>query len=678
MSQTVYLIGKCPLGDPDVKKQRLEDARLFRETRSRSVDPGQHAARRAAPLATSAADSRSHEPHRQKGPDAGAGSPPPDSVDPYYRIIRVDRTLQRPERLSKILEEDGSLVSHSRAQALMRDMERRYGVAGHGEEERKEGAADGGAGAKSGGSSARSSTAMAGGLFKANAVCILGCIKLLQSYTIVFVEESVTVGTIGSHELHSVSKVSMLPLTVEPAKPMLQRMSEWFQPDPGVVAEDRYRLLFEAVQLENESYFSPTYDLTRTLQEQTVQTFRRHGNRQHVVVCSAPSGTEMPRASGSQGAAAPAHEASERATSAPTTAPPLRRRPRAEHMWNSYLAEEMSQIVHSSWITPVVYGYLDQRVFRVMGKLARLTLLGRRLTEFAGTRYLKRGISSFGFVANDVEVEQILEDGTGQMASFVQVRGSVPVSWSQKTSFATAKPKIELDSGPSDIVATRRHFAHLMERYGTPVCVLNLLKKKESSPREVRIGSKFATVVRELNASLPAAFRVQFAALDFDRLQKSEGGNVVDALHDAARWSLVNTGCFVAKQGKMPVRLPRGGAEQPSDGDAGGNSASAAASASTSTEVGEASSRLERWGEAVSRAASREGPIPGLSPLNCLHGSRRQQRKSQPPSGSQLAMALGFPPDAAPHQTDPTTVSSEPRVMRQEQRELNPLAHNWR
>lgn len=45
-------------------------------------------------------------------------------------------------------------------------------------------------------------------------------------------------------------------------------------------------------------------------------------------------------------------------------------------------------------------------------------------------RYKRRGIDEDGHVANYVETEQILSFGEHQMA-FVQIRGSVPVYWSQ-------------------------------------------------------------------------------------------------------------------------------------------------------------------------------------------------------------------------------------------------------
>lgn len=51
-----------------------------------------------------------------------------------------------------------------------------------------------------------------------------------------------------------------------------------------------------------------------------------------------------------------------------------------------------------------------------------MTLIARRSAHFAGTRYLKRGVNEGGYVANDVEVEQLVEDSMGRCSSFVQVR----------------------------------------------------------------------------------------------------------------------------------------------------------------------------------------------------------------------------------------------------------------
>jgi ATP-dependent protease HslVU (ClpYQ) ATPase subunit len=48
-----------------------------------------------------------------------------------------------------------------------------------------------------------------------------------------------------------------------------------------------------------------------------------------------------------------------------------------------------------------------------------MTLIARRSAEFAGVRFLKRGVNEAGYVGNDVETEQIVADlvATGTAAS---------------------------------------------------------------------------------------------------------------------------------------------------------------------------------------------------------------------------------------------------------------------
>lgn len=61
------------------------------------------------------------------------------------------------------------------------------------------------------------------------------------------------------------------------------------------------------------------------------------------------------------------------------------------------------------WITPLIYGYVDQKniIFDVDTK-ASMTLISRRSVKRAGVRYLRRGIDSDGDVANFVETEFIV------------------------------------------------------------------------------------------------------------------------------------------------------------------------------------------------------------------------------------------------------------------------------
>lgn len=60
--------------------------------------------------------------------------------------------------------------------------------------------------------------------------------------------------------------------------------------------------------------------------------------------------------------------------------------------------------------------------------------------------YLKRGVNDHGRVANDVETEQIVLDeeagSCNKMSSVVQMRGSIPLFWSQEASRFSPKPEI--------------------------------------------------------------------------------------------------------------------------------------------------------------------------------------------------------------------------------------------
>lgn len=70
-------------------------------------------------------------------------------------------------------------------------------------------------------------------------------------------------------------------------------------------------------------------------------------------------------------------------------------------------------------------------------------LISRRSRFQAGTRYLRRGIDENGKVANYVETEQIVVYKS-HLFSFVQIRGSIPVFWSQSNSYRyRPPPKIE-------------------------------------------------------------------------------------------------------------------------------------------------------------------------------------------------------------------------------------------
>nr|CAD7259553.1 unnamed protein product [Timema shepardi] len=103
-----------------------------------------------------------------------------------------------------------------------------------------------------------------------------------------------------------------------------------------------------------------------------------------------------------------------------------------------------------------------------------LILISRRSRFRAGTRYKRRGVDEEGKCANYVETEQIVCHHHHHV-SFVQVRGSVPVFWSQPGYKYRPPPRIDKGEVETQI-AFEKHFEEELSIYG-PVTVVNLVEQ---------------------------------------------------------------------------------------------------------------------------------------------------------------------------------------------------------
>jgi len=86
---------------------------------------------------------------------------------------------------------------------------------------------------------------------------------------------------------------------------------------------------------------------------------------------------------------------------------------RSKFCWNAHLAAPLATCLGGDealgrWCIPLVHGSFGSAPLALCGTApATVTLLARRSSRFAGTRYRKRGVSDAGDVANDVETEQV-------------------------------------------------------------------------------------------------------------------------------------------------------------------------------------------------------------------------------------------------------------------------------
>ncbi|MBA0756909.1 hypothetical protein Gotri_020046 [Gossypium trilobum] len=200
-------------------------------------------------------------------------------------------------------------------------------------------------------------------------------------------------------------------------------------------------------------------------------------------------------------------------------------------VWNEFLTRGIrNHLKNTLWTVALVYGFFKQASFSVSGRSFKLMLIARRSRHYAGTRYLKRGVNEKGSVANDVETEQIVFEDVSdgfptQITSIVQNRGSIPLFWSQETSRLNLKPDIILSKKDQSYEATRLHFENLVERYGNPIIILNLIKTQEKKPRESILRQEFANAIDFINKDLSEENRLRFLHWD---LHKHSRRNIDD------------------------------------------------------------------------------------------------------------------------------------------------------
>ena len=388
---------------------------------------------------------------------------------------------------------------------------------------------------------------------------ILGFIRFLDCYYLTLITKRAKVGSIGGNSIYTIKSVETFPLKPAergksgtpgsiPSDSSLGTVAAGYSNDPSSmllsmwnrgkrsvglglsnreIAELRYQGLYQVIDLTKNFFFSYTYDLTRSLQENFLG------------MTSRPS-------------------------------PP--RQCKDMYQWNYFLTLELEECTNSitsfNWVLPVVHGAFIQRKLHDYGRSLNLMLLARRSRHFAGTRYLKRGVSDRGKVANDVEHEQILHDEStspeGVFSSYLQIRGSIPTFWTQESSVTMPKPPIVLNRVDPTYQATQAHFEDLLKRYGSPVIVVDLVKQSEKREREVIVGNEFRNAIDYINQHVDDGHKILYCALDYSHISKHRNLNVSSSLNDVATWSVNQTGFFCSSP---QWKIIKGGSIEPFDND---------------------------------------------------------------------------------------------------------------
>ncbi|XP_075506117.1 phosphoinositide phosphatase SAC2-like isoform X1 [Primulina tabacum] len=321
---------------------------------------------------------------------------------------------------------------------------------------------------------------------------IVGFIKFLGPYYMLLITKRKKIGTICGHAVYAIAKSEMIPI---PNATVQSNMAYSRN-------ENRYKKLLRAVDLTKDFFFSYSYHLMLSLQK----NMSNHETGQALY--------------------------------------------ETMFVWNAFLTRGIrSQLKNSIWTIALLYGFFKQVELSISGRYFNLILISRRSRHYAGTRYLKRGVNEKGRVANDVETEQIvleeaLQGSPIQMSSVVQIRGSIPLFWSQETSRLNIKPDIILSRKDHVYEATKLHFRNLVKRYGNPIIILNLIKTREKKPRESILRAEFAYAIEVINKDLTPESCLKFLHWDLNKYSRTKGTSVLAYLVKVAVNALELTGFF--------------------------------------------------------------------------------------------------------------------------------------
>ncbi|KAL3527288.1 hypothetical protein ACH5RR_011944 [Cinchona calisaya] len=171
---------------------------------------------------------------------------------------------------------------------------------------------------------------------------------------------------------------------------------------------------------------------------------------------------------------------------------PLWRQADPRFLWNSYMLEVLIDNKLDPYLLPLIQGSFNNFQAAIGKDIIDVTLIARRCTRRIGTRMWRRGANSDGFVANFVESEQIVQFN-GCTASFVQVRGSIPLFWDQIVDL-TYKPKFEIVRLEEAPRVVERHILDVRKKYGN-VLAVDLVNKHRG---EGRLCEKFANAMQHV------------------------------------------------------------------------------------------------------------------------------------------------------------------------------------
>ncbi|KAJ3500199.1 hypothetical protein NMY22_g19338 [Coprinellus aureogranulatus] len=195
---------------------------------------------------------------------------------------------------------------------------------------------------------------------------------------------------------------------------------------------------------------------------------------------------------------------------------PLWRRVDRQFWWNEWMAKPFIDAGVHPYVLPIMQGYFQAAVLPIpvndegvqvegedMGEedvlMADYIIVSRRSRYRAGLRYQRRGVDEEAHVANFVETEAIMRierDKHQNVFSYVQIRGSIPLFWTQSGYSLKPPPVLAPDrTHDQHLEALSKHFKRTLPLYGSHT-IVNLA---EQGGREGAITQAYREYAVEFN-----------------------------------------------------------------------------------------------------------------------------------------------------------------------------------
>ncbi|KAI0672944.1 SacI homology domain-containing protein [Trametes maxima] len=204
----------------------------------------------------------------------------------------------------------------------------------------------------------------------------------------------------------------------------------------------------------------------------------------------------------------------------PSAALPLWRRVDRRFWWNEWLSKPLIDEGLHPYVLPIMQGFYQISSFVIAREpvaseegntvSVEYVVVSRRSRDRAGLRYQRRGIDDDANVANFVETETVMRverEGTSNVFSHVQIRGSIPLFWNQQGMALKPAPQLNPErTHDQNLRAIQQHLSKTTAIYG-PLTIVNLA---EQHGKEGQVTNAYGDYVKELSPK-----DVKYHAYDF-------------------------------------------------------------------------------------------------------------------------------------------------------------------